>query len=65
MSGLALILVLWLGGGLGDIKLDIAGVMLLANLLCGGPLMSVLAVAMLPGLHRGRRLFSWFHPQTA
>ncbi len=62
LSGLALILVLWLGGGLGDIKLDIAGVMLLANLLCGGPLMSVLAVAMLPGLHRGRRLFSWFHP---
>jgi hypothetical protein len=65
VSGLILILVLWLGDGLGDTKLDIAGVMLLANLLCGGPLMSILAVAILPALHKGRRLFDWFHPQAA
>jgi hypothetical protein len=63
LSGLALILVLWLGGGLGDLKLDIAGVMLLVNLLAGGPLLSILAIALLPSLHRGRRLFAWFHPQ--
>lgn len=65
VSGLILILVLWLGDGLGDSKLDIAGVMLLVNLLCGGPLMSILAVAILPALHKGRRLFDWFHPQPA
>jgi hypothetical protein len=65
VSGLVLILVLWLGDGLGDTKLDIAGVMLLANLLCGGPLMSILAVAIMPALHRGRRLFDWFRPGPA
>jgi hypothetical protein len=65
VSGLVLILVLWLGDGLGDTKLDIAGVMLLTNLLCGGPLLSILAVAILPALHRGKRLFAWFHPQAA
>jgi hypothetical protein len=65
IAGLVLILVLWLGDGLGDTKLDIAGVMLLANLLCGGPLMSILAVGILPALHKGKRLFGWFHPQAA
>lgn len=65
ISGLALILVLWLGDGLGDTKLDIAGVMLLANLLCGGPLMSVLAVPIMPSLHKGKHLFAWFNPRTA
>lgn len=63
VSGLVLILVLWLGKGLGDLKLDIAGVMLLVNLLAGGPLLSILAIGLLPSLHSGRRLFSWFHPQ--
>lgn len=65
LSALVLILVLGLGDGLGDTKLDIAGVMLLLNLLCGGPLMSVFAVPIMPALHRGKRLFVWFHPQTA
>ena len=65
VSGLVLILVLWLGDGLGETKLDIAGVMLLANLLCGGPLLSILAVAIMPALLKGKRLFAWFHPQTA
>ncbi len=65
LSGLVLILVLWLGSGLGDTKLDIAGVALIVNLMCGGPLMSLLAVALLPALHRGKRLFAWFQPQAA
>ncbi len=65
VSGLILILVLWLGDGLGDTKLDIAGVMLLANLLCGGPLMSVLAVPIMHSLHKGKYLFAWFNPRAA
>lgn len=65
ISGLILILVLWLGDGLGERKLDASGVMLLANLLCGGPLMAILAIPLLPALHRGKRLFNWFHPETA
>ncbi|NJD31550.1 MAG: hypothetical protein FIB04_06660 [Gammaproteobacteria bacterium] len=65
LSGLVLILVLWLGDGLGRAKLDISGVALLVNLLCGGPLMAIWGGAMLPGLRRGRRLFRWFNPQTA
>jgi hypothetical protein len=65
VAGLMLILVLWLGDGLGSLKLDIAGVMLLLNLLCGGPLMAVWGGAMLPALRRGKRLFRWFNPQLA
>jgi len=64
-SGLGLVLVLWLGGSLGDLRLDLAGAMLLLNLLAGGPLLSLLALGLLPSLHRGRRLFSWFHPVPA
>lgn len=60
LTGLALILMLWLGDGLGDLKLDIAGVMLLLNLLCGGPLMSVLAIAILGSLRFGKPLPEWF-----
>ncbi len=65
LSGLVLILVLWLGDGLGSTKLDISGVALLVNLLCGGPLMAVWGAAMLPGLRRGQRLFRWFNAQPA
>lgn len=61
LSGLALILVLWLGQSLGDTKLDISASMLIVNLLCGGPLMALLAIVILPSLHRGKRLFQWFH----
>ena len=64
-SGLALVLVLWLGDGLGVRKLDVAGAMLLTNLLCGGPLMGLWGGAILPGLRRGKRLFLWFNPQRA
>jgi hypothetical protein len=65
VSGLLLILVLWLGDGLGTTKLDIAGVMLLLNLLCGGPLMAIWGGAILPALRRGKRLFQWFNAQPA
>lgn len=61
LSGIALILVLWLGDGLGDIKLDISGVMLLINVFCGGPLMAILALPMLPLLRRDKPLYRWFH----
>jgi hypothetical protein len=65
VSGLALVLVLWLGDGLGTTKLDIAGVALLLNLLCGGPLMAIWGGAILPGLRKDKRLFHWFNPQPA
>jgi hypothetical protein len=65
ISGLVLILVLWLGDGLGNVKLDISGVSLLVNLLCGGPLMAILAIGLLPALHKGKPLAQWFNPQGA
>lgn len=42
-SALVLVLTLAFGSPLGDLKLDIAGVALLANLLTGGPLMALVA----------------------
>ncbi len=67
VAGLVLILVLWLGDriGLGHAKLDISGVALIVNLLCGGPLAAVLGALILPGLRRGRRLFDWFGARPA
>lgn len=65
ITGLALILLLWLGDGLGDLKLDLAGVMLLLNLLCGGPLMSVLSIALLGSLHFGKQITEWFRLRAA
>lgn len=65
ISGLALILVLWLGDGLGNAKLDISGAMLLLNLLFGGPLMAILAVSMLPAMRRQKALHQWFCPTAA
>lgn len=65
VSGLILILVLWLGDGLGDRKLDVSGAMLLVNLLCGGPLMAILGGLILPALRRGKGLFHWFNPRWA
>jgi hypothetical protein len=64
LGAVVLILVLWLGSGLGNAKLDVAGVALLLNLLCGGPLASLLGGVMLPGLRRGRRLRQWFTPRA-
>jgi len=67
MAGLVLILALWLGDriGLGHAKLDVSGVALLVNLLCGGPLASILGGLMLPGLRSGRRLSTWFSARPA
>lgn len=67
VAGLVLILALWLGDriGLGHAKLDISGVALLVNLLCGGPLASVLGGLMLPGMRSGKRLFNWFAARPA
>jgi hypothetical protein len=59
-SGTVLILALWLGGPLGYTKLDIAGVALLCNLLCGGPLMSALGAPLLFSLQTGKKLPAWF-----
>jgi hypothetical protein len=59
-SGTVLILALWLGGPLGYTKLDIAGVALLCNLLCGGPLMSALGIPLLFSLQTGKKLPAWF-----
>lgn len=65
VTGLALILVLWLGAPLGDLKLDLAGAMLLANLLCGGPLLSLLAIPLLGALRFGTALPGWFRARAA
>jgi len=65
ISGIILILVLWLGEGLGSIKLDISAVMLLVNLLCGGPLMAVFAAFLMPSMKHGKYLFEWFNPQAS
>jgi hypothetical protein len=65
LTGLVLILMLWLGDSLGDLKLDVAGVMLLLNLLCGGPLMSVLAIAILGSLRFSKQIPDWFRRAAA
>jgi len=65
VGGLVLILVLWLGDGLGSIKLDVSSVALLLNLLCGGPLASLLGGLMLPALGAGKRLSLWFNARPA
>jgi hypothetical protein len=59
-SGLVLILALWAGGALGYAKLDLAGAALLCNLLCGGPLMSMLGAPLLMSLRAGKTLPAWF-----
>jgi hypothetical protein len=41
-------------------KLDISGVLLLANLATGGPLAGILAIPLLASLHFGETLRDWF-----
>ncbi|MDE2561092.1 MAG: hypothetical protein KGL48_02495 [Sphingomonadales bacterium] len=53
-SGALLVLVLAFGGFLGEHKLDVSGVSLLANLATGGPLLAVLAPVILFVLRQGR-----------
>lgn len=60
LSGLLLILTLCFGDALHLPKLDIAGVMLLTNVLTGGPLMSVLAIPLLASLLLKNPLPLWF-----
>ena len=65
VSGLVLVLVLWLGDALGNAKLDVTGVMLIVNVLTGGPLMSILGMAIMPVLRQGKRASAWFRPGEA
>lgn len=65
VSGLVLVLVLWLGDFLGDRKLDVSGVSLLVNLLTGGPGLGLIAPGLLLGLRRGKPLNAWFNPASA
>jgi len=60
-SGSLLVLVLAGGEFLGDHKLDVSGAALLVNLLCGGPLLSLIAPALLLGLRSGTSLTRWFN----
>lgn len=65
LTAIVLILVLWLGDTLHLPKLDVACVMLLANLATGGPLMGILAIPLLGLLHFSKALPGWFAPRTA
>ncbi|MFI4930118.1 MAG: carboxypeptidase regulatory-like domain-containing protein, partial [Burkholderiales bacterium] len=60
LTAVVLILVLWLGDGLGQAKLNISGLALLGNLLTGGPLMGVLGLPLLVKLRFGKSLKDWF-----
>ncbi|MBS0254426.1 MAG: hypothetical protein JSS36_04245 [Proteobacteria bacterium] len=60
VSGTLLVLVLALGDGLGDRKLDISAVALLVNLATGGPATALVAPLLLLGLRPGRPLATWF-----
>ena len=65
VAGLVLVLVLWLGDGLGHAKLDVSGVAFLVNHFLGGPVASLLAGAILYGLRPGRPLAAWFAARSA
>ena len=65
VAGLVLVLVLWLGDGLGHAKLDVSGVAFLVNHFLGGPFASLLAGAILYGLRPGRPLAAWFAARSA
>jgi len=65
LSGLVLILDLWLGGPLGVHKLDVSGVALLVNLATGGPLMAILSIPLLVSLRFGQALPAWFQARGA
>ncbi|MBV8667177.1 MAG: hypothetical protein JO269_11910 [Burkholderiaceae bacterium] len=60
LTGIVLILTLWLGDALHLPKLDIAGVMLIGNMVSGGPLMAALAIPLLASFHFGKTLPDWF-----
>jgi hypothetical protein len=60
VSGLLIVLVIGLGDGLGRHKLDISGVAMLVNFATGGPLMGLIAPALLAALLFGTSLRAWF-----
>lgn len=64
-AGLVLVLVLWLGDGLGRAKLDVSGVAYLVNHFLGGPVASLLAGAILYGMRPGGPLAAWFGARSA
>ena len=64
-AGLVLVLVLWLGDGLGHAKLDVSGVAFLVNHFLGGPFASLLAPVILAGFRPGGSLAAWFGARTA
>lgn len=53
-------LVVALGDDLGRAKLDIAGVLLLIHLLCGGPLAALLGMPLLAAFRWSKTFSSWF-----
>lgn len=58
-------LVVGLGDDLGRTKLDIAGVLLLIHLLCGGPLAAFIGLPLLAALKWSKSLSLWFpHPES-
>lgn len=61
LSGTLLVLTLAFGDFLGDRKLDISGVALLANLLTGGPALALVAPALLLMSRSGKALHGWFN----
>lgn len=57
--------VVGLGDDLGSTKLDIAGVLLLVHLLCGGPLAAFIGLPLLAALKWSKSLSLWFpHPPS-
>jgi hypothetical protein len=62
---LLLLLLTGIAGALHLPKLDLAGVLLLANLATGGPLMGILAIPVLLSLRFSRALPDWFRRGTA
>ena len=65
LTAIILILDLWLGDMLHLPKLTISASMLAANLLLGGPLMGILAIAALASMHFSKTLSGWFQSGRA
>jgi hypothetical protein len=61
VTAVVLILDLWLGDALHLPKLDISGVMLIGNMVSGGPLLGILAVPLLASLYFSKTLPQWFN----